>query len=208
MKQRRVHVLLIADEVLAVAAGSVLAAAGHDVARDDGTTTEADKPQATPAGDTADYWSTPVFVCDLSSPPRSPAVLVAPPVAAACRGVLDAFADGAALGAVLTDDIARLPQVVAMVAEGLACFTPRLVELARLVPNLDSRQAAVLAAVAEGSSIPQLAVRLHVSSATAKRELAALFDLFDVGSRVELVLAASRLGVIDDRGALAPGFAY
>lgn len=207
MEQRRVH-LLIADEVLAVAASSVLAAAGHDVARDDGVTIEADKRPLTPVGEVADEGATRVFVCDLTSPPRSPAVVVTTPVAAACRAVLDAFARGTALGAVLADDIARLPQVVAMVAEGLACFTPRLVELARLAPNLDSRQAAVLAAVAEGSSIPQLAVRLHVSSATAKRELAALFDLFDVSSRVELVLAARRLGVIDDRGALIPGFDY
>jgi DNA-binding NarL/FixJ family response regulator len=49
---------------------------------------------------------------------------------------------------------------------------------------------------ATGASVPEIAARLGVSSATVKRELSDLAALCGVSSRVELILRARTLGLL------------
>ncbi|MGB8021159.1 MAG: response regulator transcription factor [Candidatus Nanopelagicales bacterium] len=64
------------------------------------------------------------------------------------------------------------------------------------IPRLTTREAEVLALVAEGLTVRQIAARLYVSEATAKSHLAGIYRKLGVTSRSQAVLAAVRMGML------------
>jgi DNA-binding NarL/FixJ family response regulator len=100
-------------------------------------------------------------------------VIVTPATAAACA---------AALGEVLGRRVAGV--------------SPRTVVIAADMPEISDRGRVVLELAATGASVPEIAARLGVSSATVKRELSDLAALCGVSSRVELILRARTLGLL------------
>ena len=126
----------------------------------------------------------------------SPSVLIVPAAPAACAEAFGLIADGGVHGALTDVEIDLTPMAVRSVAGGVLILSPRVVSLARELPSLTSRERAVLHLIAEGIPLTEIARRLHLSYSTVKRVVAALFDAFGVRSRVELVLAAERLGLL------------
>lgn len=121
-------------------------------------------------------------------------VVVARARPADCARVLQGFLDGTVLGACCSDEPEQLAPVLAAVAAGVGAVTPRLLELARVVPSLSARQITVLAGLAAGSSNQQISRAVQLSEATVKREVAAIRRAMDATSRVGIVNAAFRLG--------------
>lgn len=124
-------------------------------------------------------------------------VLIVPATAAACAAAVAEVLSGRALGVATNLDMAVLPTVVRSVAGGSLAITPRVAGLAKELPSLGSRELAVLRLVAENLPLREVGRRLHVSHATVKRAVSKLFDVVGASSRVELVLLAGRLGLLE-----------
>lgn len=126
--------------------------------------------------------------------------------------VLPAIAAGAS-GALHRDSPADLVlAAVSAIHEGLAVFDRSFVE--RLVPTVAAPQAAnapvpnereeltpreqeVLALLAEGLSNKEIAARLDISDHTAKFHVNSILQKMGAQKRVEAVVRAARLGIID-----------
>ncbi|HEX7166314.1 MAG TPA: LuxR C-terminal-related transcriptional regulator [Acidimicrobiales bacterium] len=127
-------------------------------------------------------------------------VLVVSAVPAWCERARRAVLAGRCAAAITDADLTLVPAAVTAGRAGLATLARPLLALAATVPVLAERQVGVLSALAAGASLPVVAARLEVSTATVKRELASLYEEIGVTTRVELVLAARRLGILDEQG--------
>lgn len=65
-------------------------------------------------------------------------------------------------------------------------------------PLLSVRERQVLAHLLAGQSVPALAAELYISLSTAKTYVARLYDKLGVNNRSAAVLAAARLGIIEE----------
>jgi DNA-binding CsgD family transcriptional regulator len=182
--EQQVVTVDLRDATAQIAVKAVLAAAGYAVT-DRGAATDAD-----------------IAIVDLDAPcgeARCVVVVVAA-IAAPCAEALDAVLNGDAVGAVTTRDMEGVPAMVAAARDGVRCVANDVVRLARLLPTLAPREAEVLAAVGTGLSVEDIAATLHLSVATVKRELSSLLRRVGARNRVELVLVARDLGLLDERG--------
>jgi DNA-binding NarL/FixJ family response regulator len=99
------------------------------------------------------------------------------------------------VGAVLAEDrLDSLSAALDALHNGRSLLTADFLERVRRVPSLHARQREVLARRLHGESTSKIAVELHVSLATIKRDVARLHDLFEVTSPAELVRVALQLG--------------
>jgi DNA-binding NarL/FixJ family response regulator len=123
-------------------------------------------------------------------------ILVVRDRAAECLEALRALTDGRVRALVLWDE----PETLVAALEALghdACLVPRrVIELAASAPRLSHRQRATLRMLALGRSNRLIASAQQQSLSTAKRDIAELFDLFDVTNRAALTSAASSLGFV------------
>jgi DNA-binding CsgD family transcriptional regulator len=67
----------------------------------------------------------------------------------------------------------------------------------RRLPELTARQSEALALLAEGLGTSEIAARLGVADETARNHIRALLRQLDVHSRLEAVVKAYRLGLLD-----------
>jgi DNA-binding NarL/FixJ family response regulator len=123
-------------------------------------------------------------------------VIVTPATAAACAAALGEVLGRRVAGVLTCEELDRLPATVHGVAAGILCVSPRTVVIAADMPEISDRGRVVLELAATGASVPEIAARLGVSSATVKRELSDLAALCGVSSRVELILRARTLGLL------------
>jgi len=63
-------------------------------------------------------------------------------------------------------------------------------------PRLTAREIEVLAAMADGASNKEIALRLNISFHTVKFHVAAILDKLEADSRTEAVVKASQLGIV------------
>jgi DNA-binding NarL/FixJ family response regulator len=115
-------------------------------------------------------------------------------VRAGVRAVLSRTASAEAIGAAVEAAAAGLvvlpPDALAEVPQGTAARSVAPVEA------LSTREAQILALLAEGLVNKQIAARLGISRHTVKTHLAALFHKLGVSTRAEAVAAGARAGVI------------
>lgn len=81
-------------------------------------------------------------------------------------------------------------------SRGLAAALRRRQE-APAVPVLSDRERQVLALLLAGLSVPDLAVRLHISPSTAKTYVSRLYDKLGANSKAQALLTAVRLGLTE-----------
>jgi DNA-binding NarL/FixJ family response regulator len=81
-------------------------------------------------------------------------------------------------------------------ARGLAAALRRRRD-APALPALSERERQVLALLLAGLSVPDLAIRLHISASTAKTYVARLYDKLGATSKAPALLTAVRLGLVD-----------
>jgi DNA-binding NarL/FixJ family response regulator len=81
-------------------------------------------------------------------------------------------------------------------SRGLAAALRRRQE-APAVPVLSEREQQVLKLLLAGLSVPDLAIRLHISASTAKTYVARLYDKLGANSKAQALLTAVRLGLVD-----------
>jgi len=133
----------------------------------------------------------PVLVALGESLPRGWAVRA---VRAGVRAVLSRTASAEAIGAAVEAAAAGLvalpPDALAEVPQGTAARSVAPLEA------LSTREAQILALLAEGLVNKQIAARLGISRHTVKTHLAALFHKLGVSTRAEAVAAGARAGVI------------
>jgi DNA-binding NarL/FixJ family response regulator len=65
------------------------------------------------------------------------------------------------------------------------------------LPVLSERERQVLSLLLAGLSVPDLAIRLHISVSTAKTYVARLYDKLGANSKSQALLTAVRLGLVD-----------
>jgi DNA-binding NarL/FixJ family response regulator len=87
-------------------------------------------------------------------------------------------------------------------SRGLAAALRRR-QSAPAAPALSERERQVLSLLLAGLSVPDLAVKLHISASTAKTYVARLYDKLGANSRTQALLTAVRLGLVDSPTALA-----
>lgn len=81
-------------------------------------------------------------------------------------------------------------------SRGLAAALRRR-QLAPALPVLSERERQVLSLLLAGLSVPDLAVRLHISASTAKTYVARLYDKLGANSKAQALLTAVRLGLVE-----------
>jgi len=81
-------------------------------------------------------------------------------------------------------------------SRGLAAALRRRRE-APALPTLSERERQVLSLLLAGLSVPDLAIRLHISVSTAKTYVARLYDKLGANSKSQALLTAVRLGLVD-----------
>lgn len=81
-------------------------------------------------------------------------------------------------------------------SRGLAAALRRRQE-APAVPVLSDRERQVLALLLAGLSVPDLAIRLHISPSTAKTYVSRLYDKLGANSKAQALLTAVRLGLAE-----------
>jgi len=149
----------------------------------------ADPPRLTLTPDAAA--EAPALVALGESLPRGWAVRA---VRAGVRAVLSRTASAEAIGAAVEAAAAGLvvlpPDALAEVPQGTAARSVAPLEA------LSTREAQILALLAEGLVNKQIAARLGISRHTVKTHLAALFHKLGVSTRAEAVAAGARAGVI------------
>ena len=87
-------------------------------------------------------------------------------------------------------------------SRGLAAALRRR-QQAPALPALSERERQVLGLLLDGLSVPDLAIKLHISASTAKTYVARLYDKLGANSRTQALLTAVRLGLVDSRPAYA-----
>jgi DNA-binding NarL/FixJ family response regulator len=87
-------------------------------------------------------------------------------------------------------------------SRGLAAALRRR-QSAPALPALSERERQVLTLLLAGLSVPDLAIKLHISASTAKTYVARLYDKLGATSRTQALLTAVRLGLVDSRQPLA-----
>jgi DNA-binding NarL/FixJ family response regulator len=87
-------------------------------------------------------------------------------------------------------------------SRGLAAALRRR-QSAPALPALSERERQVLGLLLAGFSVPDLAIKLHISASTAKTYVARLYDKLGANSRTQALLTAVRLGLVDSRPAFA-----
>jgi DNA-binding NarL/FixJ family response regulator len=85
-------------------------------------------------------------------------------------------------------------------SRGLAAALRRR-QLAPALPALSERERQVLGLLLAGLSVPDLAIKLHISASTAKTYVARLYDKLGANNRSQALLTAVRLGLVDGRPA-------
>lgn len=81
-------------------------------------------------------------------------------------------------------------------SRGLAAALRRR-QQAPALPALSERERQVLGLLVAGLSVPDLALRLHISVSTAKTYVGRLYDKLGANSRTQALLAAVRLGLVE-----------
>jgi DNA-binding NarL/FixJ family response regulator len=87
-------------------------------------------------------------------------------------------------------------------SRGLAAALRRR-QQAPALPTLSERERQVLSLLLAGLSIPELALRLHISTSTAKTYVARLYDKLGANSKAQALLTAVRLGLVESPRAIA-----
>ncbi|HEX8093110.1 response regulator [Jatrophihabitans sp.] len=72
------------------------------------------------------------------------------------------------------------------------------------VPMLSERERQVLSLLLAGLSVPDLALRLHISASTAKTYVGRLYDKLGANSKAQALLTAVRLGLVDSAAEPVP----
>jgi len=114
----------------------------------------------------------------------------------ASQEAVQALLAGRVAAVASADDPEQLPAVLAAVRAGLVVVPASVLAAAQAVPALTERQRRVLHLLAAGRSTAQMAMQLHVSAVTVKREVRELMRIFDCASRPALVSAACRADVL------------
>ncbi|WP_328536271.1 response regulator transcription factor [Streptomyces sp. NBC_00344] len=147
----------------------------------------------------AEYPSTQVVVLTTFSDDQS----LFPALRAGARGYLTKDAGGdeivRAIEDVLAGQAGLSPSVQRMLVERVTA-PPSAREMVELPDGLTSREAEILALIAEGLSNPEIARSLHISTATVKTHINNLFAKTGVRDRVQAMRYAYREGL-----ALPPG---
>jgi DNA-binding NarL/FixJ family response regulator len=123
-------------------------------------------------------------------------VLVVRDDAARCQDGLDAILDGRARALVLWDEPETLISAVDLLQRGASYVPERVLRLAQGAPRLTPRQRRTLRLLSAGRSNREIAVGLHQSQSTTKRDIAELLEIFDVANRASLMTCANRLGFL------------
>ena len=123
-------------------------------------------------------------------------VLVVRDDVASCQDALDLMLSGRARSLVLWDEPEALTSAVELLRSGATYVPERVLCLAQHAPRLTRRQRRTLQLVAAGRSNREIALGLHQSQSTTKRDIAALLEIFDVTNRASLMSTANRLGFL------------
>jgi DNA-binding CsgD family transcriptional regulator len=126
--------------------------------------------------------------------PAEGCVLVLRSYPADCALVVQELGLGVVAAIVCEEDLAQLGSVLSAVVAGHRLIARRVLELAQSLPMLTRRQHVVLHDLCGGHQLQRLTRELRSSPATVKREIKRLQDALGVTSRVQLALAAHRLG--------------
>jgi DNA-binding NarL/FixJ family response regulator len=121
-------------------------------------------------------------------------VLVVSPDPAGCRDGMQALVDGMTTGVLLADQPEDLPAALDAAAQGFSIVPRRVVDAAGRLPELDDRLARTLGLVIAGRSNRAIAIALHESESTAKRDIGELLRRFDAPNRLVLAATAQALG--------------
>ena len=123
-------------------------------------------------------------------------VLIVRDDVAGCQDALDAVLAGQARSLVLCDEPETLASAVELLHRGATYVPERVLHLARNAPRLTARQRRTLRLLAAGRTNREIALGLHLSPSTTKRDIADLLEIFDVANRAALMSAANRLGFL------------
>lgn len=138
------------------------------------------------AGDVRVVAGVPEGITRLPAGPPHLAVVDASPL-----GAGEAFArvqDGALGGAIELSEVGGcLVEALRLVSDGFFVLSPRVRALALQLRGVSARGLLILRLVRRGCTNEHIARRMGVSTSTVKREIAALFEHFDVQSRAALV---------------------
>ena len=97
---------------------------------------------------------------------------------------------------VLWDEPETLASAVGLLHRGATYVPERVLQLAQNAPRLTARQRRTLRLLAAGRTNREIALGLHQSPSTTKRDIADLLDIFDVANRAALMSTANRLGFL------------
>lgn len=114
-----------------------------------------------------------------------------------CQQVVEALLSHEIAGIGSRSEISQLPLIVSAAAGSVASVPIRVLQSASRLPKLEDRQRKVLQLLSSGLSNTLIANSLHVSQATVKREVSELLRVFKAGNRLELVMRAAQLGLVD-----------
>lgn len=103
--------------------------------------------------------------------------------------------DGLLGGAIELSEVGRsLVEALLLVSKGFSVMSPGVRALALDLRGVSSRGVRVLQMIRRGDTNEAIARRMGLSMSTVKREVAALFDHYDVRSRAELVARTHAMG--------------
>lgn len=146
-------------------------------------------------------------VSDRCPPEGEPAldVLVVRDEPAACQKAIAAVVAGRARSVVLWDEPESLGSVLTALGREAVLIPERVLDLARRAPEVTERQQEALRLLAAGVSSRCIALALHRSLSTTKRDIAEMLAAFDVPNRTALVRRAVDLGFIRTVREAVPG---
>lgn len=113
----------------------------------------------------------------------------------AAQLALRSLSRGRVMAAFTVDEPRFLLPALESLRQRHAMVPASVFELASLMPELSVRQLDILAALTAGLSNRDIAKGIYLSEASVKREIAVLFQLFDVASRLALAARATELGI-------------
>ncbi|CAN5459015.1 hypothetical protein BH10ACT3_BH10ACT3_23810 [soil metagenome] len=129
----------------------------------------------------------------LGASQRSVMVVESTPFAAS--RALRLLADGAIMAAFSVDEPQDLVPALESLRAQRAMVPVRLFNQAAQMPKLSQRQVDVLGALVVGQANRDIARGIYLSEASVKREIAELFHLLDVSSRLNLAGRGASLGI-------------